>query len=206
MSDQLRILPSEVRSEIWKVTTDELRGRLKSLLKITAETLQELAEVWIELERRGEDLSALRSGLMSYVRLIARGDILAEAVVRYAGHNHIMIKLSAMPLHAQERLLRTGDVEILTHHGILSRKLHLLSPHEAELALSVSGQRSIRSQRALLKKGREEIDREKDCFRAILTPLSAIEYQSVKQAAKAQKTSVGHLVRRAIEAAGHLNP
>lgn len=203
MSKSQLAIDDNQRAEIWKVPTQELRGRLGQLLTLTANTLSEMAEVWIELERRGEDLSALRSGLMTYVRLIARREILPEAVVRYAGHKHILTKLAKMPLYAQEKLMRAPEVEVVTNTGIVSRKLHMMSPHEAEVALGTSGPRSIRSQRGLIKQDNAAILREKNAFRVIVTPISSDEYDKLKALARNSKVSVGTIVRQAVEAAGH---
>src|SRR5882724_9369466 len=61
---------------------DTLRRELSRALTVSAEHLIYLAQVWRELERRGEDLSDLRSGLGAYLPLIASGRLAAEAVVR----------------------------------------------------------------------------------------------------------------------------
>lgn len=202
MADIAILRANEARAQIWKFSTDELRARLAQLLTITVDALGELAEVWIELERRGDDLSSLRSGLMTYVRMIARKEIMPEAVVRYAGHRHIIDKLGVMPLQAQAKLLRKPEVEVVTHKGTVTRQLHLLTPNEAEVALGPSGKRSLRAQRALIEQRAPTPAPDALGFRTIVVPMSGVEYARFKDIARRRKISLGHLVREAVLAAG----
>lgn len=97
------------------MTIEELRAELAKSLSITAAHMQHLAAIWRELERRGEDLSDLKSGLWSFMPLIARGDLKAELVVKYAGYTTLLRRLATLPLAEQENLLVDDVVTVIEH-------------------------------------------------------------------------------------------
>ena len=66
------------------MSTQQLRAALAQSLTISARHLAYLASVWGELEKRGEDLSDLRTGLAVYLPQIAAGRLDADAVIRFA--------------------------------------------------------------------------------------------------------------------------
>ena len=90
------------------LSTEELRQELARGLRLTAEHLFRLGHVWMELERRGEDLSDLRKGLAVYLPLIASGRVDARAVVRFGGSALLLRCISALPLEEQRRLAEPG--------------------------------------------------------------------------------------------------
>lgn len=97
--------------------TATLREELASALKITARQLVYLAAVWKELESRGEDLSALRTGLVAYLPHIAAGTVVAEAVVAFAG-NHVLLRaVTALPPEEQKRLAAGASVRLVVKQG-----------------------------------------------------------------------------------------
>lgn len=93
-----------VKTELQKLPTVDLRRELAKGLTLTAETLIRLGVVWAELERRGEDLSELRTGIARTLPLIASGRIAAEAVVAFAGRPMVLRSLEGMDLALQRRL------------------------------------------------------------------------------------------------------
>lgn len=99
--------------ELTQATTEELRAELARGLTLTAETLTRLGAVWQELERRGEDLSHLRSGLARTLPLIAAGRLAAEAVVAFAGRPALLRALEGVPLERQRQLAAGGTVEVI---------------------------------------------------------------------------------------------
>lgn len=101
-------------AELANLSTQSLRDELARALTLSAHTLQRLAIIWQELERRGEDLSDLRTGLASYLPLIAAGQLDAEVVVRFAGNKTLLGSISRLPVSEQHRLATGGNVEILT--------------------------------------------------------------------------------------------
>ena len=86
------------------ISTEQLRAELAQALGLTARHLLYLAAVWRELERRGEDLSDLRSGIGVYLPAIAAGSVLPETVVRFAGKPTLLRAVAALTPDEQRRL------------------------------------------------------------------------------------------------------
>lgn len=109
-----RLSPAAAAAErILSMDTQELRAELARALTITSETLQYLAAIWRELERRGEDLSDLRSGIGGYLPMIASGHVAAEAVVAFAGRRGALKAVSTLPLSRQLALASGERVAIV---------------------------------------------------------------------------------------------
>lgn len=106
---------TEAPSNFALISTPELRSELAQTLEITARHLVRLAAIWAELERRGEDLSNLRSGLWSYMRAIAAGNLRPEIVVQYAGHTMLLNRLATLQLEDQDRLLADKTVPLVEY-------------------------------------------------------------------------------------------
>ncbi len=94
------------------LSTADLRARLAEAIQITAERLAQMAAIWAELERRGEDLSDLRRGIGHYLPLVAAGHLAAEAVVAFAGSKTLLKALATLPLAEQRRLAAGGLVPL----------------------------------------------------------------------------------------------
>lgn len=95
-------------AELEALSTEALRKHLVDAIGITAHTLAHMGRIWRELERRGEDLSDLRTGLMVYMPLIAAGSLAPELVVRCAGQAMVLKAASELPVDMQQRLLTEG--------------------------------------------------------------------------------------------------
>lgn len=93
-----------------KASTEELRAELAAALKLTADHLVRLALVWAELERRGEDLSALKNGIGKYLPMIASGAVLAETVVAFAGEPLMLSRAAKLPVDEQRKAIEAGTV------------------------------------------------------------------------------------------------
>lgn len=94
-------------------STQELRAELARGLTLTAEVLTRLGAIWLELERRGEDLSDLRTGLARALPLIASGVLSADAVVAFAGRPAILRAIEGLPLDRQRRLAEGEPIEVI---------------------------------------------------------------------------------------------
>lgn len=94
-------------------TTEELRAELARSLEITAVQMVRLAAIVGELERRGEDLSGLRVGLLGYLRRIAAGQVLPELVVRYQGRPAVLRIAANLPLGDQRRLIASDTLDLV---------------------------------------------------------------------------------------------
>jgi hypothetical protein len=118
--------------DLTQAATDALKRRLAEQMELSARHLVEMAAIWTELERRGEDLSALRTGLTDYLPRIAAGELDAHAVVQFAGHRQLLRYLSTLPIERQRHLLEVGEVDlVLAESGETTRrKLAHLSGRE----------------------------------------------------------------------------
>lgn len=99
--------------ELDRIPTADLRDELARGLTLTADTLSRLGLIWQELERRGEDLSSLRTGLARTLPLIAAGLLAAEAVVAFAGRPAVLRALEGVPLEQQRRLAAGEALEAI---------------------------------------------------------------------------------------------
>ena len=102
-------------SAVWteELSTEDLYAELQATIEITAKHLQRLAEIWRELERRGQDLSRLRSGLWAYMPHIASGRLNAQVVIKYAGNVALLRRLATLDLDQQARLLTDDTVAVV---------------------------------------------------------------------------------------------
>lgn len=66
-----------------------------------------------ELEERGEDLSALHTGMIGYLRRIAAGQLLPEVVVRFAEAPLVLQKIATLPLPDQQKLVNGEPVKVM---------------------------------------------------------------------------------------------
>lgn len=99
------------------VSSEELRGRLASLLGRSADDLREMAAIVAELERRGEDLSALRLGLVDHLRRIAAGQLLPEVLVKFAGFPALLRIATHLPLLDQGKLISGEPLQLAVWRG-----------------------------------------------------------------------------------------
>ena len=105
-------LSASGRRDVAAETTDELEARLAAALGRTAADLKDMATIVAELERRGEDLTSLRLGLIDHLRRIAAGQELPEIVVRYSGYPRLLRIASRLPLPDQRGLIDDDAVEL----------------------------------------------------------------------------------------------
>lgn len=137
------------------LTIDQLKQELKKALAITAEHLQYLAAVWKELEKRGEDLSHLKTGLAGYLPMIASGQIDSNLIVKYAGRRTVLSALAKLPIEQQREIANDGHLTIVTldengkRHDI-QRQIDQLSQAELFQAISDRGLRDPDKQFLLL--------------------------------------------------------
>jgi hypothetical protein len=133
-----------------QLSTEELRAELARGLKLTAEHLFRLGQVWLELEGRGEDLSALRKGLAIYLPHIGSGRGDAHAVVRFAGSGLLMRAIAALPIDDQRRLAEGGTVPLVASDGESQAADPLqLSPIEVRRVFVNGRVRSVAEQKEL---------------------------------------------------------
>lgn len=130
-----------------ELSTPELRAELTREISDFATRLVRLAAVWVELERRGEDLSDLRSGLNVYLPAIAAGTVLADTVVRFSGRPILLKAIAQLTPEHQQTLLDGGSVPlVVSEQGKYSYRMipvHALSSSQIR---QVFGERAIRTE------------------------------------------------------------
>ena len=95
------------------MTIKDLKSELAKTLTVTAEYLMYIAAIWRELESRGEDLSELRHGMMTYIPLIATNQLDARLVVNYAGQKTLLSSMAKLPLKEQQKLAEKGTLDVV---------------------------------------------------------------------------------------------
>jgi hypothetical protein len=103
--------------EVVAMTTEQLRAALSRSMARTAAELTRLAWIVRVLEERGEDLSDLRVGLLDYLRFIAYGRLVPEAVVRFGSDPALLRAVQALPNPDQRRLAEGGPVTVVVRRG-----------------------------------------------------------------------------------------
>lgn len=141
-------------AELANIDTPTLRSQLAQALELSAHHLVRLAAIWAELERRGENLQNLRTGLAVYLPQIAAGKVDAELIVRFAGQHTLLNRMAALPISEQRRLLSSGVLSVAEQisTGIQVREIPLshLSAVQARLAIDDGRVRPPQEQEALL--------------------------------------------------------
>lgn len=151
MNNNLELLNKELPS----LTNDQLKQELQKALAITAQHLQYLAAVWKELEKRGEDLSHLKTGLAGYLPMIANGEIDSNLIVKYAGRRTVLSALAKLPIEQQRQIAADGHLTIVTldkdgkRHDV-QRPIDQLNQAELFQAISEQGLRDPDKQFLLL--------------------------------------------------------
>jgi hypothetical protein len=217
MSEMTLYRPGDL--SLGSMTVEELRRELASSMELSAAHLVHLAAIWQELERRGEDLSALRTGMATYLPLIARGELNAHLVVRYAGRTMLLRHLAALPSDAQEKIVKNDEVDIVDFvdgdfvetraplASLESRQLryvitdHIHSPQEQREIIVKRRPRQHRSEilRQAQKLGMRNTRPPEDAKnRSINILMTDEEWNAFRSFTRAQGVSTGGFTREAI--------
>lgn len=145
--------------ELGNLSNQELRSRLAQSLSLSAKHLAYLAAVWGELEKRGEDLSDLRSGLTAYLPQIAAGRLDAEVVVKFAGQPTVLQSLAQLSLDKQRSIVRGEPIEVLTvnaagEYEVTKTPAYMLSASQARLVFSAGKVRTPDEQKTTFESAR----------------------------------------------------
>lgn len=111
----LTIVP-QAEAALADLTDEQLVARIGELVLDISHTIIQIGELWREAQRRGIDLTELRSRggqLVTYAAMVASGNLIPEAVMRFAGNVTHLRLLSTLPPNRQ-RLLVAGDERIPT--------------------------------------------------------------------------------------------
>ena len=99
------------------MTVEQLRGELAAAIAVTSRHLLYLAAVWSELERRGEDLTEIRSGIAVYLPLIAAGTVVPEVIIRFAGMQETLRAVTGLPPDVQRKIANGDPVQLVVREG-----------------------------------------------------------------------------------------
>ncbi|XYQ55708.1 hypothetical protein ACS91J_04590 [Pectobacterium carotovorum] len=114
-SKVITLSSSEV--ELTTISTANLKRLFIEGVKLTAQNLKNLSLIWVELERRGEDLSDLRSSITDFLPVIAGGSLSPDAVLKFAGQKKLLSAIATLPLSEQTRLVDGGTIEYVDDEG-----------------------------------------------------------------------------------------
>ncbi len=157
----VEVTPAPLTLAQW--SDEELRAELTRGLTLTAQHLTRLGLVWVELERRGRDLSDLREGLAEWLPRIATGRLAAEAVVAFATRRLLLRALDGVPLERQ-RALAAGElvavIDPTNPDAVISAPLARLPALGVRLVFHDGEVRTPQAQRlALRPRPRKKVER-----------------------------------------------
>lgn len=138
------------------MSTQQLRANLAQSLTMTAQHLQHLSMIWAELEKRGEDLSDLRTGLAVYMPQIAAGRLDAQAVIRFAGQPTVLKSVAMLSIEEQHQIANGKPVRVLTvnaqgEYEDAEMPAYTLTAAQARMVFAGEKLRSPAEQRAMLE-------------------------------------------------------
>jgi hypothetical protein len=92
---------------------------------MTAKGLQRAAVAWVELERRGENLSAYRNPLTVRLPDIASGKLNPELIIHYGANRAVLSSLAELVPEDQAKLaVDKATVEVMTPTGPKTRRVN----------------------------------------------------------------------------------
>lgn len=83
------------KDQIELATIDVLKAELSRTLKVTSQYLVYMSMIWAELNKRGVDLSGLKSGLFEYIPLIAMNKLNPDLVIEFAGNKTLISSVTS---------------------------------------------------------------------------------------------------------------
>lgn len=111
------------------MSTDDLRAHLARAIEMTTESIAYLAAVAVELESRGVDLSSLKIGLLPYLKSVATGRLIPEALIAFAGQRSMLKFLESRPVEDQRAIAAGSPIDIPTSTG----QTRQVSPSDATI-------------------------------------------------------------------------
>ncbi|WP_422380015.1 hypothetical protein [Marinicellulosiphila megalodicopiae] len=109
-----------------KLNTKQLKDLFAVSLEYTAKHLTYLAAIWLELENRNIDLSALKKGIAVYIPMIAHNRIDPKLVIGYAGQKTLLNALSMLNIEEQNKIASTGSVRYIDPATGIEKKVDLV--------------------------------------------------------------------------------
>lgn len=167
------------QQQIQSASIAELKSELAKSLKITSDYLVYISLIWSELNRRGEDLSELKSGLFQYIPLIATNQLDASLVVEFAGNKTLLSALSRLPIEQQKEIAITKKlpfVELGESLEMVETQLDLSTAKARQIYQVLGGESGFRDvdQQYLFLKAKNKVTRKPKFTNR--TTLSAVEF------------------------------
>ena len=152
------------QSDIKQASIEQLKVELSRSLKLTSEYLVYMAMIWSELNSRGEDLSALKSGLFEYIPLIAVNQLDASLVIEFAGNKTLLSCLARLPIEQQKEIAQSKSVpfiELSDKGGKIEKKLDLATAKANQIYQVFGGEYGFRDpdQQYMLLKAKTKAQR-----------------------------------------------
>jgi hypothetical protein len=147
-------------TSLQSMPTPSLVERLAEKLSVTAEALEELACIVRILEDRGEDLSALRIGILPLLRKIAYGQLLPGLVAQFAGKPLLLRHAQNLPIPDQRRLLSGEKIKVVIvgdagQPDAMFVEPHRLTAHQVRQVIGPDGVRDDGEQRSYIEDHRK---------------------------------------------------
>ncbi|QIC72064.1 MULTISPECIES: hypothetical protein [Acinetobacter] len=133
--------------DIQLASIEQLKAELSKSLKITSDYLVYMSIIWNELNKRGVDLSELKSGLFAYIPLIATNQLDARLVVEFAGNKTLLSALSRLPMDKQAEVAETKKLPFVTydeHQKVIETTLDLTKAKASQIYQVLGGEHGFR--------------------------------------------------------------
>lgn len=122
----VQAVPSRI--ELEGVPTTDLKQQLRDAIGMTETAIRQVASIWQELVRRGEDLSDIRFALAPFMAPVDEGRLLPGLVVAMAGQVRSLQRLAELPTEMQAELLAGKHTPVLKlDRGVIEKPLKSLS-------------------------------------------------------------------------------
>ncbi|KZN28541.1 hypothetical protein N480_10635 [Pseudoalteromonas luteoviolacea S2607] len=158
LDNQLTELNAELPSEhqLQSFTTEELKKSFQASLGVSVKLFEHMANVWRELDRRGENMDEFRKGAMLYIEMIANKRLMAELAFKYVGQRGLLNALANLPLRLQSKLAKDDVVDVVTNNNgeAQSEKLKLseIPAQQLSRVFRDGAIRSVSEQKELIKR------------------------------------------------------
>ena len=167
------------QNQIQAASIEQLKAELSQSLKITSDYLVYMSLIWNELNRRGVDLSELKSGLFQYIPLIATNQLEAALVVEFAGNKTLLSALSRLPIDQQKEIAiskKIPFVELGDSLEMIETELDLMTAKPRQIYQVLGGEVGFRdtNQQYLYLKSKNNLKRKKK--KRPRTTLSNLQY------------------------------
>jgi hypothetical protein len=162
-------------------TDEELWKAFLTAMGLTAASLAAAAMMLPEIQKRGLDLSRIPRGYLDYLRLIRSGQVLPDAVERFASLPSLVKAIAQLPHDDQRRLASGEPVKLLVFGDDGKRTHRMVNPldmlpeqikqvfdkgrirDEAAQALVLDAENARRRQPKPEVVGQARIDKERRC-------------------------------------------